>query len=472
MLSVPANTTYRRLFSAQIVSLIGTGLATVALALLAYDLSGGDAGAVLGTALALKMIAYVFVAPVVGGMAHRLPRRRFLISLDLGRAVIVCFLPFVTEVWQIYLLIFLLNVCSAGFTPTFQATIPDVLPDEDQYTRALSLSRLAYDLENLASPTLAAAALLLMTYDTLFLFNAGTFLLSAVLLLTVTLPSASVPERDQGVWQNTVFGVASYLRTPRLRGLLALCLAASAAGAMVIVNTVVYVRGYLGASETDTALALAGFGAGSMLVALVLPDLLKKYPDRRFMLGGGALLAIGLLAGMTSPSLPGLILIWALLGMGSSLIQTPAGRLIVRSSQPGDRPAYYAAQFALSHACWLIAYPLAGWVGASASLPVAFAVMAAVCLLSLAAAIGLWRAETDAPLLHRHEALSHEHLHVHDAHHQHEHKGQEGQEGTEPHSHPHSHDALEHSHEYLIDLHHPFWPTGRSTGRATETGNR
>ncbi len=118
-----------------------------------------NAGVVLGMVLALKMVAYVGIAPIVGGFADRLPRRRLLIGLDVARAVSVACMPFVTEIWQIYLLIFLLSAFSAGFTPTFQATIPDVLPDEAQYTRALSLSRLAYDLENLLSPTLAAAAL-------------------------------------------------------------------------------------------------------------------------------------------------------------------------------------------------------------------------------------------------------------------------------------------------------------------------
>ena len=48
-------------------ALIGTGLLTVALGLLAYDLAGPRAGAVLGTAYAIKMIAYVGLAPVVGG---------------------------------------------------------------------------------------------------------------------------------------------------------------------------------------------------------------------------------------------------------------------------------------------------------------------------------------------------------------------------------------------------------------------
>src|SRR5215207_5618293 len=135
MLQILANRTYRHLFLAQIVALVGTGLATVALALLAYDLAGAQAGAVLGTALAIKMIAYVGVAPIAAAFAERLPRRAMLVCLDLVRAAVALFLPFVTEVWQVYALIFLLQSASAAFTPTFQATIPYVLPDEKDYTR-------------------------------------------------------------------------------------------------------------------------------------------------------------------------------------------------------------------------------------------------------------------------------------------------------------------------------------------------
>ena len=47
----------------QVIALLGTGMATVALGVLAFDLAGANAGAVLGTALAIKMLAYVGVAP-------------------------------------------------------------------------------------------------------------------------------------------------------------------------------------------------------------------------------------------------------------------------------------------------------------------------------------------------------------------------------------------------------------------------
>jgi hypothetical protein len=49
MLSVLADRTYRHLFLAQIVALLGTGMATIALGLLAYDLAGDRAALILGT---------------------------------------------------------------------------------------------------------------------------------------------------------------------------------------------------------------------------------------------------------------------------------------------------------------------------------------------------------------------------------------------------------------------------------------
>lgn len=208
MLSVLANRTYRHLFLAQVIALIGTGLTTVALGLLAYDLAGDRAGAVLGTALAIKMIAYVAVAPIAGAFAEVLPRRAMLVSLDLVRAVVALCLPFVTEIWQVYVLIFVLQSASAAFTPAFQATIPDVLPDEKDYTRALSLSRLAYDLESLVSPMLASALLTVISFHSLFAGTVVGFLVSAALVVSVTLPNDPAKER-RSIYERTTEVFAS-----------------------------------------------------------------------------------------------------------------------------------------------------------------------------------------------------------------------------------------------------------------------
>ena len=101
LLNILKNRTFRHVYAAQMISLVGTGLATAALGLLACKLAGVDAALVLGTALAIKIIAYVTLPPVAPALAARLPRRAFLVALDLIRAFVVLFLLFVTEVWHV-----------------------------------------------------------------------------------------------------------------------------------------------------------------------------------------------------------------------------------------------------------------------------------------------------------------------------------------------------------------------------------
>jgi MFS family permease len=400
MLSILANRTYRHLFAAQIIALLGTGLATVALGLLAWNIAGDDAGVVLGTALAIKMVAYVTLAPLASALAVQVPRRTMLVGLDVLRAVVAVALPFVTEVWQIYVLIFLMQAASAGFTPTFQATIPDVLPDEAEYTRALSLSRLAYDLESLLSPMLAAALLTVVSFPVLFGGTVLGFLASAVLVLSVPVPSPR-PSKPRGIWERTTRGLRLYLATPRLRGLLALNVTVAAASSMVIVNTVVLVKGRFELGEPQVAIALSAFGAGSMVAALLLPRVLEIVADKPMMLLGGGFLTGGLFAGPWLGSFTAMVVLWAVLGCGFSIAQTPTGRLLRRSASAEDRPALFAAQFALSHSCWLITYPLAGQIGARFSLSSAYLILGGIALLGLGAAMVLWRRSPDREMQQR-----------------------------------------------------------------------
>ena len=400
MLEVLRNRTYRRLFSAQIVALVGTGLLTVALGLLAFDLAGGDAGIVLGIALTIKMLAYVGIAPVISALTAHVPRKMLLVSADVLRAIVALSLPFVTEAWQIYVLIFVLQAASATFTPAFQALIPAVLPDEGEYTRALSLSRLAYDLESLLSPILAAALLTVISYHSLFVGTVVGFVGSALLVLTTTLPTHRVATPTPFLDRLTR-GVRVFWRTPELRALLAMNMVVATSTGMVIVNTVVLVQSHFGRAQSDFALALACYGFGSMLVALALPRVLERFDNRNVMLLGCAVLPVGLLslAGIVvAPATPltwsGLLVIWFVLGAATSSILTPSARLLRRSSDETNRPAVFAAQFSLSHACFIVTYPLAGILGAVLGLAPTAGVLAGIGILAGIIALRTWTAPT------------------------------------------------------------------------------
>ncbi|MGP5641475.1 MFS transporter [Brachybacterium tyrofermentans] len=397
MLDVLRNPTYAKLFSAQIIALLGTGLLTVALGLLAFDIAGGDAGIVMGVAMTIKMVAYVAVSPITTALVARLPRRPVLIGADLIRAAVAVSLPFVTEEWQIYILIFLLQSASATFTPTFQAVIPSVLPDEGEYTRALSLSRLAYDLESLVSPMLAAVLLTFISYNNLFVGTVIGFLGSAVLVIAARFPYMEPPAPVR-FFDRLTRGVRTFGAMPELRGLLGLSLTVATTTAMVIVNTPVLVQGDLGRDQSEVAVLLGAYGGGSMVVALGMPKLLERLPDRRVMLTGGSAIPILLVASAAvlawtdgAAQWVVLLALWLLMGAANSTILTPSARLLRRNSDSSNRPAVFAAHFSLSHACFLITYPLAGALGAWLGFPVIALILAGVGILGAALARLAWR---------------------------------------------------------------------------------
>ena len=434
MIALMFHPVFGRLFAAQVLALVGTGLLTVALGLLAFDLAGAAAGAVLATAYTIKMVAYVGLSPLAGALVSGLPRRLVLICADLTRAGVALSLPFITEIWQIYLAIFLLQTASAVFTPTFQATIPDILSDDDDYAKALSLSRLAYDLENLLSPAIAGLLLLVMSYHWLFGGTVIGFVLSALLIGTTALPPRGNP-KDRPFRERLTRGIRIYLATPRLRGLWSLTLTAAAGSAFVIVNTVVVVRDGFGLADGDVAIALAAFGAGSMVAALALPAVLRTLSDRRVMLAGaGIMTAVMLLLSVFRPDWTAFLILWAVLGLSYAAIITPSGRLLRRSAHSEDRQAVFTAQFALSHICWLVTYPLAGATMTAWGMALSMGVLSAVCILGIGLALLFWPEGDPVVVTHTHPDLPYDHPHL------------QGKGHT-------------HTHALIIDDEHHVWPT-------------
>ncbi|MEV6276349.1 MFS transporter [Nocardia sp. NPDC051832] len=436
---------YLRLFTAQVSGLFGTGLTTVALGLLAYELAGSSAAAVLGTALTIKMVVYVTVAPIVGAYAHRLPRRSFLTSLHLVRAAIVLALPFVDQIWQIYVLIAILQTASAAYTPTYQAIIPDILPDEREYTRALSAAQLATTMETLLSPMLAAAALMLISFHWLFVGTAIGFAISAALVLGTRIPAAGAATAGSFRERITV-GMRIFAATPRLRGLLGLNLVVAAAGSVIMVNTVNYVRDILGGTQSGVAMLLAANGFGTMLVALALPRVLDRIDARSVMLTGAATLLLGLTAALALSTADSgdwrryaALAIWSTIGAGTAAILTPTGQILRRSARPTDRPALFAAQFSLSHLAWLITYPIAGWLTTTTGFTVTWLTLLTLAATGLILALRLWPRHDPEQLTHLHEITTTDPALLLDA---------ERVDATH----------YRHTHPYVIDPDHPRWP--------------
>jgi len=403
------NRSYVALFAAQIVSLLGSGVTSVGLALFAYQMTGGQsATAVIGNALTLRILAFLLFSQPAGVLADRVSRKYILVVADVIRFLLLALFPFVTTAGQIYVLIFAINAVTAFFTPTFEASLPEVVGGE-HYVKALSLSRVATDVEAVASPALAGLLVALLGVRWVFWFDAATYLVSAALVLGAAIPVAAAvkaPLSAPTFVRELTHGTRVLLKEPSLRQALMLSVAEATAGAAAIVVTVAYVQGVLGRTETTFTIVMAGLGLGSTVTALALGHATRRYERgtsgprlhgarhawaARSLVMGGAVLGLVLLPGRLVPPLGVFALLWVLNGAGQALIAISSATLLSEHTTEDERGRAYAAHFALTHAFWLVSYPAVGHAAARWGPRWTFTGAGVVCLIVTAAAAALGR---------------------------------------------------------------------------------
>ncbi|MGH9948862.1 MAG: MFS transporter [Pyrinomonadaceae bacterium] len=394
------NRNYVFLFAGQIVSLLGSGVTTVALAIFAYQLTGGEsATAVIGSALFLRILAFLLFSQFAGILADRVSRKKILIVTDVVRFGLLTLFPFITEIWHIYALIFAINAVTAFFTPTFEASLPAVVGESD-YVKALSYSRVAVDIEAFAAPALAGLLVAAFSVRWVFWFDAFTYLVSAAMVLMVTIPQVRkqlAPIDLRGFFSDLTLGTRILLREPSLRQALILSFAEATAGAAAIVATVVYVSDVLQSGATSFAIVMAVLGLGSSIAAIVLgrtTTSIERDADgktslhyvrhdwsRTALFIGGVILGLILLPGVFLQPLFIFAALWFLNGAGQALISIASGTLLAEHTKEEERGRAYAAYFALTHACWLITYPTIGYAAVAWKTPLTFTIAGLACLI-------------------------------------------------------------------------------------------
>ncbi|MFL2836724.1 MAG: MFS transporter [Alphaproteobacteria bacterium] len=369
MLSVLSEKSFRNLFFAQNFSLLGSGLATIAISLLAFDLTGRNAALILSGLFTIKMFVYVIFSPFAGAIADKFDTKKYLIIQDVIRAIAACGLIFVSEIWHLYIIIVLIYLSTAAFTPIYQSAIPKIFKDETDYTKAISLFRIAQDMENILSYALATLLLLFLNYNLLFVGTFIGYFVSALLISGIIFPflSKTSGKKENNFNTNLTLGIKRYLSISELKGLMFLNLAVSAGGSMILVNTIILVRSSLELSEIAFSITMLIFGAGCIFAAIIIPYLSKEMTASRIMLAGSNLLSlvfVTLAFWLILFDFIWFVLLaaWFISGFGYTLLLTPMGRVIRKVSSVDEFSQVYSAQFSLSHLCWLFMYPLSGYL--------------------------------------------------------------------------------------------------------------
>ena len=176
------NGNFRRLWLAQIVSEIGDWFYTLAIYSLLLELTG-HAGSV-ALALVLQVLPQTFVGPLAGVVNDRVSRKKVMIAADLARMVIVLAMLLVrsrSTVWLVYPLLLCETVMAAFFEPARSSVIPNITRREDVIL-ANTLSSTTWSMNLVLGATLGGVVAALLGRNAVFVLNALSFLVSALLI--------------------------------------------------------------------------------------------------------------------------------------------------------------------------------------------------------------------------------------------------------------------------------------------------
>ena len=176
------NRNFRRLWLAQIVSEIGDWFYTLAIYSLLLQLTGHASSVAL--ALVLQVLPQTFIGPTAGVVNDRVSRKRVMITADLVRVVIVLSMLLVrskTVVWLVYPLLLCETLMAAFFEPARSAVIPNITKREDVIV-ANTLGSATWSLNLVLGATLGGLVAALLGREAVFVLNALSFLVSALLI--------------------------------------------------------------------------------------------------------------------------------------------------------------------------------------------------------------------------------------------------------------------------------------------------
>lgn len=166
------------------ISNVGAWIYLIALNLIILEKTGSPlAVAVL---YILKPLATLCTNFWSGSVIDRLNKRNLMVTLNLFSAVFIATLSFLSSLWSIYLVVFLINIARSMFDPTSMTYITKLIPPKDR-KRFNSLRSLLDSGGFLIGPAIAGLLFIIGTPIFAIYMNAIALLLSG--LVTIMMPN-------------------------------------------------------------------------------------------------------------------------------------------------------------------------------------------------------------------------------------------------------------------------------------------
>ena len=358
---IRSNREFAKLWLAQLVSLLGDWFNTIVISALivVYTEGSGYQGIAVSGFLIARLLPPLLMRPVAGVLADRFDRKRLLIISDLLRALAVLGLLWTTQGPEYLPLVYVFTVIqfmiSSIFEPARNAIMPSLLY-RHELVIGNTLSSVTWSAMLAVGAICGGIVAELFGTRTALFVDALTFLLSAAIVMRVTVPAIPRSDIGQRIRQKSssaertfADGIRHLRANPGTAAALFVKAAQSLTNAdalLIIYGTQVFVLGDQGI--TSMAILWAAFGSG----AIIGPLITNRFSDdsvrvlRRLISIGFALIALGWLLWGLAPTLELLALAVVVRSMGGSINWTYSS-VIIQQIVPDD---YLGRMFSLDFA--------------------------------------------------------------------------------------------------------------------------
>jgi MFS family permease len=290
-----------KLLVGQSVSSLGSSFTLFALPLLVFKLTNSAFHLALITIA--EYLPFLFFGLIIGVWVDRVDRKRMMISADIAQAVILCSVPTLSalgllSVWWVYVVAFTSSTLSICFNTAEFAAVPSLAQSVD-LVAANGRLQASYSAATVAGPLLAGLLLAFVPVEALLLFDALSFLTSAlaVSLIKLRLDTVNAGHNSpKGIIKEVTEGLSFILRHPVLRNTCCLMALVNGVGFTVYAQLVLYAKERLGASDTQVALLYAAGSVGMVVLALGAGLLRSRLTFSKAVLGapmlGGILIVL------------------------------------------------------------------------------------------------------------------------------------------------------------------------------------
>jgi MFS family permease len=389
------NPAFTRLYAAQLISFGGDWFATVALLGLSLELTGSSALAAL--VLVLQTGGFAITAPIAGALADRFDRRKLMVAADLARVPVALAFLLARDpgtLWIAFVAVALLAVGAAVFEPSSSAALPNLV-DPARLPEANVLLGSAWGTMLAVGAALGGIVAATLGRDAAFIANAGSFALSAALIVGIRRPLQRPREKGAaevglGSVGRSVGTAITFARQSRVVASLLLSKTTFGVGTGVVLLLAVFGRNVFGAGDAGIGLLFAARGLGALLGPFVARSVVGL-EDRGLLLGIRASLVVVAVCYALFPIAPGiwfaaLLVFAAHLGGGSQWMLSTYG--LQRSTPDEIRGRVFSFDYGLVTLTIALSTLLAGFL-ADALAP-RLAVWTMVGLVILAGSGWIW----------------------------------------------------------------------------------